>query len=1069
METIKRFILLWTFFLPATLITAQTAVTGIVTDTSGEPLPGATVTVRGTQTGTVTNVDGKYSISVRDARQDALVFSFVGMTTETVAVNGRKTLDVVLKDADVALNETVVIGYGTAKKKDLTGSVASIQAAALEKIPVSTIGEALTGRLPGVQVVTTDGAPDAEIKINVRGANSITQSSEPLYIVDGFPVSSISDLAPSSIASVDVLKDASATAIYGSRGSNGVIIITTKSAKEGKVSLSVNAYTGFRNMVHDPEVLGPYEYARWQYEYAMYRDGSARNYETYFGAFSDMDIYKDAAGNDWKKIALGRTAQTQNYNATLSGSSGKLRYSANAAYEATEGILTGSDWRRTNLSLKMNHQASDKVSLDFQARYFDMKTDGAGTIEQSGGRNSDPRMKYIMQYSPIPLKTQDGSEMLIVMDDEEFYSNSGLFTPTQYIADNDRRQYRKGITLHGGLSWNILPGLKFRTSIGVSYDWREDQRFFGMTTYYSRMNAVVKDKPAIGIINMDNRSIINSNTLDYDFKRLLPKAHSLTLLVGEETLSKTSRTLTTSVDGLSEKFTADDAFKFASQGTPVGINNYYATPDRLLSFFSRANYSFRERYLLTATFRADGSSKFLQENRWGYFPSIAGGWRISEESFLNTPDWLYNLKLRMSYGLAGNNNIPTGQTVLQLSSENTTILPNATSYWTAGTDMINPRLKWETTTTRNAGLDYGFFRGRITGAVDFYLNTTDDLLIRFPIKGSGYLYQYRNLGSTENRGVELSVSAIAIEKKDFKLDFSFNISMNKNKVTSLGGLDNIQSYAGWASTEIDYDFVVREGEPLGQIWGYVADGRYAASEFVRNGNAWTLADPVNNVDNSTLAGNAWGPGAVKLKDLDGDHIITVDGDRQVIGNTMPKATGGFTVNAEYRGFDLNANFNYSYGNDVLNVNRAFYSTTGKFRYLNLLTDLDSSHRWKGFDDDGNLITDTQVLDEINQGTTMWSPLTGNARFVSSYIVEDGSFLRLSTLTVGYTLPQKLTRRYGVRSMRVYATGTNLFCLTNYTGFDPEVDSRHSNPLTPGVDFSSYPKTRGFIVGINLNF
>jgi TonB-dependent SusC/RagA subfamily outer membrane receptor len=290
MKTIGRFILSAVFFLSFTTLAGQTtAVTGIVTDTSGEPLPGATVMVRGQQTGTVTDMNGKYRIDVSKAKGEVLVFSFVGMTAETVAVNGRQVLNVVLKDADVSLNETVVIGYGTAKKKDLTGSVASIHADALEKIPTSTIGEALTGRLPGVQVVTTDGAPDAEIKINVRGANSITQSSAPLYIVDDFPVADISDLTPSNIASVDVLKDASATAIYGSRGSNGVIIITTKSAKEGRISLSLNAYMGFRNMVHDPEMLGPYEYVRWQYEYAAYRGNSvASTYEPYFGAFGDM-------------------------------------------------------------------------------------------------------------------------------------------------------------------------------------------------------------------------------------------------------------------------------------------------------------------------------------------------------------------------------------------------------------------------------------------------------------------------------------------------------------------------------------------------------------------------------------------------------------------------------------------------------------------------------------------------------------------------------------------------------------------------------------------------------------
>ncbi|MDR0833418.1 MAG: TonB-dependent receptor [Candidatus Symbiothrix sp.] len=1069
MKTIKRLVLLWIFLLPFTLISAQTTVTGIVTDATGDPLLGATVVVKGTQTTTITDIDGNYTIRVNDIQNDVLIFSYIGMETETLPVKGKQKVDLVMKDDDdVQLNEVVVIGYGTAKKKDLTGSVASIHSDELEKIPVSTIGEALTGRLAGVQVVTTDGAPDAEIKINVRGSNSITQSSEPLYIVDGFPVSSIADLTPSNVASVDVLKDASATAIYGSRGSNGVIIITTKSAKDGKMTLNVNAYMGFRNMTHAPKVMGAYEYVRWQYDYAMYRNNSVASvYEPYFGTFEDMDVWKDVAYNDWKKIALGRTAETQNYNANLSGSSGKLRYTVNAAYESTQGILIGSDYRRTNLSLKLNHQTSNKVTLDFQARFFDTEVSGSGTNESSGGRNSDPRMKTIMQYYPVPLKiiAQDDD-----IDDEDTYNNtSGLYTPTQYIADNDRKQYRKGFNMQGGFTWNILPALKFRTNLGANYTWFEDQRFYGMTTYYSRMNALVKNKPAIGMTNMTASSIINSNTLDYDFKKFMPRQHKLTLLLGEETLMSDGRSQSAGVDGLPESFSFADCVKYASQGTPASFNNVYNTPDRLLSFFTRANYSIYNKYLLTATFRADGSSKFAGNNQWGYFPSIAAGWRISEEKFLNKQNWLYNLKLRLSYGLSGNNNIPAGQTMTEMmSSANTTILPFTSSIWTAGSTLINPKLKWETTTTRNVGLDYGFFKGRLSGTVDVYLNTTDDLLIRFPITGDGYSSEYRNLGSTENRGVEFSITANAIKKKDFKLDFSFNISMNKNKVTDLGNLDNIQAYSGWASTEVDYDFIVRKGEPLGQIWGYVSDGRYAASEFIREGNAWVRANE-DVVDNSVLTGYAWGPGALKLKDLNGDHKITADSDRKILGNTLPKATGGFSVNAQYKGFDLNANFSYSYGNKVLNVNNAFLSTTGKYRYLNLLTDFDSNHRWKGIDDNGRLITDTQVLEEINQNTTMWSPLTGNARFVSSYIVEDGSYLRLGTLTVGYTLPEKLTRKHSIRSLRFYATGTNLFCLTNYSGFDPEVNSRGGNPLTPGVDYSSYPKTQGVIFGLNLNF
>lgn len=554
----------------------------------------------------------------------------------------------------------------------------------------------------------------------------------------------------------------------------------------------------------------------------------------------------------------------------------------------------------------------------------------------------------------------------------------------------------------------------------------------------------------------------------------MPKNHSLNILLGQELVSSERRLLTTNIDGFPESFDARQAFKLTTQGTAISTDNYYEKPDKLFSFFTRANYTFDSRYLLSATFRADGSSRFEKGNRWGYFPSVAGGWRINEESFLKDTKWLHNLKLRASFGLAGNNNIPSDVADPPYRSGSTTFLPGGmvsgsstnTAYWSKGDVMSNKDLKWETTTTRNIGLDFGILRGRINGTVDLYYNTTDDLLIRFPVSGSGYRDQYRNLGSTQNKGIEFTINAIAVDNKDFGLDFSFNISMNRNKVTDLGGLDEITAYSSWASTEIDYDFIVRKGEPLGQIYGYVSDGRYAASDFTWTGSAWKPNEGV--VDNSYLAGVGWGPGAVKFKDLDESGAIEATKDREVLGSALPKATGGFSINGRYKGFDLNANFNYSYGNKILNVNKGLYSGSGKYRYLNMLTNMDSNNRWRSIDAQGNRITDTALLDEINANTTMWTPATGY-RFVSSWMVEDGSFLRLSTLTLGYTLPAKLTKKYSINSLRFYVTGTNLFCLTDYTGFDPEVDTRRTTPLTPGVDYSSYPKTRGFIVGLNLNF
>lgn len=714
----------------------------------------------------------------------------------------------------------------------------------------------------------------------VRGRNSITQSSSPLYIVDGFPVSSISDISPSDIQSIDVLKDASSTAIYGSRGANGVIMVTTKSARQNGVKVSFNAYAGLKYVTPMPDMLDPYEYALWQYEQSVYRNSVSSMYEPYFGVYEDMHLYKNYAGNDWKKIVFGRSATTQNYNVALTGKGDKMTYSASYTRQMDDAVMITSDFVRDNFTFKFQHKPSRKVTLDFQSRFSDTKISGSGANEQSGGRSSDPRMRYVMQYSPIPLKGLSAEGF----DDDEFYKNSGLFTPTEYIRDNDRIQKRRNLALSGGFSWTIAKNLVFRSNLNLEFNWNENQRFFGITTYYARMNSVVKDHPAIELTNTDSRRISNYNTLSYDFKDLLPKKHRLNILVGQELNTSKSRTLTADIDGFPVTFSARQAFRFTTEGTAVSTNNFYATPDNLLSFFTRINYSYDDRYLVTGTLRADGSSKFQKSQPWGYFPSGAVAWRISEEPFLKEAEWLSQLKLRASIGLAGNDNIPGGQTLAEYTSDNTQLLPFETSvsYWSQGKYMTNPDLVWETTVSRNVGLDFGFFNNRLNGNLDLYLNTTHDQLILFPIKGAGYTHQYRNMGSTQNKGIELALNAVLVDQRDYSLQFSFNIAMNRNKVLDLGGLDRIEAYSSWASTQIDYDFVVTPGQSLGQIWGYVSDGRYPASDFTWTGSSWQANEGV--LDNSHIAGNGWGPGAVRFRDLGGDpDAISAGTDRHRAG------------------------------------------------------------------------------------------------------------------------------------------------------------------------------------------
>lgn len=1061
----NKLFLMLTCLLMTTFAAVGQQVTGTVTDSAGEPLFGATVALKGTPPrGTTTGSRGEYALQGVNAKRDTLIFSYVGMKSLEIPVGGRTKIDARLESLQTAIDDVVVIGYGQVRRSDLTGAVASVSADDIVRTPVSNVAEAITGKLAGVQVLTPDGAPDADVSMYVRGRNSITQSSSPLYIVDGFPVSSIADISPSDIASIDVLKDASSTAIYGSRGANGVIMITTKSASQNGIKVSFNAYAGLKYTAPMPDMLDPYEYALWQYEQSIYRGITSTMYDPYFGVFDDMKLYKDFKGNDWRDVVFGRSATTQNYNVSLSGRSDKTSYTVSYSRQMDDAVMITSDYVRDNFSFKFQHKPSRKVTLDFQTRFSDLQITGSGANDQAGGRNSDPRMRYVMQYSPIPLKnlSQGG------FDDEEFYKNSGLFTPTEFVRDNDRIQKRRTLSLAGGFTWNIVKNLTFRSNFGMDYNWLEDQRFFGITTYYARMNSAVKDHPAAGIINTDSRRLSNYNTLSYDFKGLLSPKHRFDVMIGQELSITNQRSLATNIDGFPVTFTSRQAFRFTTQGTAVSTDNFYGRPDKLLSFFARANYAYDDRYLLTATVRADGSSKF-QQSPWGCFPSVAAAWRLSEEKFLKDVEWLSSLKLRASIGLSGNDNIPGGQTIPEYVSQTSQLLPfdTSVSYWSRGKYMTNPDLKWETTVSRNVGVDFGFFGNRLNGSVDLYLNTTHDLLILFPIKGAGYTDQYRNVGSTQNKGLEVTLNAVLVDKRDYGLQLSFNVAMNRNKVLDLGGLDRIQAYSSWASTQIDYDFVVLPGESMGLIWGYESDGRYPASDFTWMGSSWSPNPGV--LDNSKIAGNGWGPGAVRFKDLGGDpNAISAGDDRKVLGCTLPKATGGFTLSGRVKGFDFNANFSYTLGNDVLNVNKAEYTSTAGYRYQNLLTDMDSHNRWQSIDAAGNRVTDTQLLDEMNSSTRLWSPMS-SARYVSSYIVEDGSFLRLSSATIGYSVPQSLLRKIRLTQLRVYVTGTNLFCLTGYSGFDPEVDTRRTTPMTPGVDYSPYPKTRGFIVGLNLTF
>lgn len=1054
--------LLFLFF--SLCLTAQEkTIRGSVKDTYGEPVIGANVMVKGTTIGAATDIDGNYTLSAPTSAT-TLHVSYIGMKEMEVVITGN-VMNIIMVEDVSSLDEVVVVGYGTQRRRDLTGSVTSVNAETIAAVPVASAVEAITGKMAGVQVLTTEGSPDAEMRIRVRGGGSITQSNDPLFIVDGFPVSTISDIPPTDIESIDVLKDASSTAIYGSRGANGVVIVTTKSGKAGKLRLSYNAYFGVKKIAKTLDVLSPYDYATWQYELAALQgDDALRNYNSFFGNFQDLDLYRNVPYNDWQDLTFGRTGTSMNHSLSLNGGSDKMTYAFNFSHLSDKAIMEGSNYKRNSMSLKLSNKPTDKISLDFSARYTDTQINGGGANDARSTLDTDKRLKYSVIYTPIPLRNLDATAG---SDDDDL---GNLYNPLISISDNAREKTQKRLNLAGSASWEIIDNLRLRSEAGLDHQDDSDQQYWGLTTYYIKNYPSVENqgKPAIRLVNRERQTLRNTNTLNYDFKKILGEDHSLNLMAGHEYIIRKGLTLTDEVHGFPTTFTADDAWRLSSQGVPYNIDNYYNEDDKLLSYFGRANYDFQGKYLLSATFRADASSKFSKENRWGYFPSAAAAWRISSEPFMeNTKSWLDDLKLRASYGTAGNNNIPSGQLVQMFESRATSWINGFTNYWAPSKVMANPDLKWETTVTRNVGLDFTLLGGKLSGTVEAYRNTTSDLLIEFPVAGTGYDTQYRNMGENQNEGIETTLNWYAVNNQNFTLSLSGNIGFNRTEIRSLGIMNDFGYDTYWASSEIGYDYWIAKGGAVGQMFGYRSDGRYEVSDFTgynASTNRWILKEGVP--DASGVVGNIR-PGSMKLKDLDDNDIVNVD-DREIIGDANPVHTGGFTINSTFYGFDISAAFNWSYGNDIYNANKIEFSHTGKYQYRNMTTTMEPGKRWTNLREDGTISNDPQELTTMNANTTMWSPLTSRMIF-SDWAVEDGSFLRLNTLTLGYTLPKTVLAKMKIDQLRFYVTGYNVFLWTNYSGYDPEVSTVRRTNLSPGVDYSAYPKSRQLVFGVNLNF
>ena len=1068
----KQLIILMLLIAGATGLHAQQmTVKGKVLDNEGLEVIGGNVTLKGASgVGTITGVTGEYTITVNDASKDVLVFSFIGLKTQEVPVKGRQQINVTLQADNQLLEEVVVVGYATMKRKDLTGSVASVKSEELTKVPTSDATQVLAGRMAGVQVIQSDGQPGSDVSVRVRGGISITQDNEPLYVIDGFPTEDgMSNLDPADIESIDVLKDASATAIYGARGANGVVLVTTKSGssqKEGKGTLSFDFYLGFRKLANRLHTLSVEEYVLADYERTLGNassspEESVRAWQNRYGSFLEIhDNYKDRAGIDWLDETMGRTTLTQNYRVAFSGGSDAVKYSLSYNYNKDEGAMVYSGSDRHNIAMSINGKLNDKLSVTGRFTFDQRNIYGAGVAgngTNEGGSNTDARfnkMAQILQYRPIQglrysdedLLTQDA----LSEDTDDSVTQNPLINASE---EKDDREVRT-IQANGGLTYKIAKGWTFRNTTGMRYRAQRRELFYGERSIMGRRNGIYGS-----IRNTEDGSFQTSNVLTYE--KRFKKTHKVTAQLGQEYVHRWERYVYTGVNDLP---TGDFQLDDMGLGTPSTAQSSVNDDDNLLSFFTRVNYDFADKYLLSATFRADGSSKFGKDNKWGYFPAVSAAWRLSEETFIKNLNLFSDLKLRVGYGLAGNTRIGSYNSLALLTSLNTAMGGQLVPGY-ASENIPNPDLKWEANKTFNVGLDFGFLEQRITVSPEFYINRSSNLLLdaQMPLS-SGYGTMMINAGETKNMGVDLTINTNNIATKDFNWTTQVTLSHNKNTVEALTG-ESVQYYeAQFGHNQSTHRLAV--GEPIGQFYGFVTEGLYQVDDFIYDATTQTYTLRDNVPYKGTRADVQ--PGDWKFKDMDKNGVIN-DDDRTVIGNASPIIYGGINNNFTYKDFDLSIFLTYSYGNEVLNATKLVTTKIGA-QNNNALDVMNSNNRWMTVNANGEKVTDRDELAALNAGKTVasWHDNEQGDEYVHSWAVEDASYLRLSNVTLGYTFPRQMVRKIGLSKLRLYFTGNNLLTWTPYTGFDPEVSNMRS-PLTPGVDFGAYPRSRSFIFGANITF
>lgn len=958
----------------------ESTIQGKVSDISGQPIPGASILLKGTNQGVSSDFDGMYQFTANINSESVLVFSYVGMTTIEETINGRTTINVTMAENTEALDEIIVIGYGAQQKKDVTGAVALVDSESFEERSIAQIGSLIQGQAAGVEVLANSGKPSEGMRIRIRGTNSITSGSEPLYVVDGVPTTDTRSINPADIDAISVLKDASSAAIYGAQGANGVVLITTKRGTTEKTKISFDSYIGVSQVWNTLPVLNGEQY---------------RDLMTEMGQNTNWDLYKN--NTDWQQ-EIFQNGYSHNYQLAMSGKSDGTNYYVSAGYLSQEGAVRSSELNRYNFKINLDQKVTDWLTIGSRIAYTQYRD--VDVKDNANVNSGGVLLGALTTPSVIGIYNEDGS----------FTSNPFQNWENPIAATDGLEREFKNQRLLGNLyfEFKFLKDFTFKTNLGIDNSHGVFDSF--LDPFRTGFGKSLKGQS----INNTNKSsyYIIENTLRYN---KLINNHKIEGLIGS--VNQKNKWENSNIETRN--------FASASVPTPNGGSEIFSasafkSEKSNSSFLSRVNYSYADKYLITANFRADGSSVFGPDQRWGYFPSASVGWRISEEGFLNDVESINDLKLRAGWGIVGNDQIANYAYLGRVGSGANYPIGGVAQPGTFPSSLENLSLKWEESNQTNIGIDLSLFNRRINITADAYVKRTKDLLYNAPLPtATGFESALQNIGEVENKGIEFSFNTLNIEQEDFKWESTFNIAFNRNKITKLVESDVFQGSISGGRGEAS---LIREGEPLGILFGY----RYAGVD-PQTGNAFYL-------------------------DNNGDSTFTPSADdRTIIGDANPDFTYAFTNTLSYKNLSLLFFLQGSQGNDMLNATRIETEgmTDPKNQSLAVL------NRWRQPGD----ITD---IPRSSFGSA------DNSR-VSTRFIEDASYLRVKAITLSYSFSSNILKKLKVSALKLYATGENLFTITNYSGFDPEVNAFGGSNTVKGIDFGTYPQTRTAIFGLNVTF